>query len=429
MTEQRSADPGRDEVDVNLLAPVVGVSAAIVQSMLVGALVGGEAPSAAPGTTGALWTIAAVLGVVAIASLVGGLFAARGADQAAARRGRRGASTLVYLVGVGILVGVFAVLFAVAAGHSAFTDQPLAEVQGAAAAMGVLLAYALPMLVGAVRAARARKKYGHGDVQAAAEARRTRQDLRSGPDTLGHRAVGLALLVVGLAAMCGAGWLVGAALLDDNAELRAYQAAPLCPERPDGPSDCRWREKANVLAVDPHEWRHDDPSSVVLEYGKGWTEPAAFADDGPVFAMLDVGDEVTMTVWDGRITAVTVGDLSQETLTAPYDHVTRYGIGALVVTPSAVLLAVAGGWRLVRPGAERVTSALITWATMLVVAGISATLIADVLGPGELGAEGAGAEHESFFRTLLVWIPIALLCGAWAFWRSDRDDEAWAVRR
>lgn len=420
MRDRERVSGGRDkidEIDVGVRVPGLGAVAAIVQSMLVGAAVSDGTKS-----TGT-WVFAGVLGVVAIACLGGGLLAALGADEDAARRGRRGASTLVFLIAMGILIGIFAVLVAAATGHSAYTRQPLAEVRGAATATGVLLAYALPMLIGAMFAGRARKRYLPGDGPAGDEVSSDPGARFSVVGPLRYRGVGLALLLVGLAGAGGAGWLVQAADEDGNQELRAYAAAPLCAEMPVERSDCRWRGKAIVHAFDRDSGRGRSPS-LTLEYGQGRTERTEFVefgDVGPVFDGLLFGDEVTITIWNGRITTVVADGRSQETLAAPYDHVTRTGIGALIVGPTGVLLAIAGAWRLVRPREARAMNALVIWATTLIVAGVGAPILAEVL----------GTEDESFSETLTAWVPIAVLCGLYAFWRAFRGDPelAGSVRR
>jgi hypothetical protein len=112
----------------------------------------------------------------------------------------------------------------------------------------------------------------------------------------------------------------------------------------------------------------------------------------PLLGELKKNDQVTGTVWRGRLTEIAAGDASQRTDDAPADMRTRVLILALIVVPSGSVMAAAGLWRLVRRSGP--TTGMV--ATLGLGVGLFfAALFSPVIG----GEDVAGVAA--------VWLPIA----------------------
>ncbi|WP_051805453.1 hypothetical protein [Streptomyces sp. NRRL F-2747] len=149
------------------------------------------------------------------------------------------------------------------------------------------------------------------------------------------RLVGVLLAVLSLipALICGLLFTVG--LPDDVRRYEDYAAARPCPA-----DDCI---RTLPLAVD----------HTVVEKGKGgkfeatlsspgaWTAVVRFGDPGPLLSRLEPGDQVSATVWRGRIMTVAKEDIRQSTADEPRDEAQ---IGAGLATFTGLLAALGLGF-------------------------------------------------------------------------------------
>lgn len=226
-----------------------------------------------------------------------------------------------------------------------------------------------------------------------------------GSSSLNQVLRGVVLLLVGAGLVVFAVLLLVRVLPDGDGELRAYEGARQCREAPSGPAGCLWGREFTVVGTELTNSR-SRPYSAVLVDADGGEWETFYASRGPVLAGLEEGDRVTGTVWRGRLTEVAFEGRTQQTQDAPHDRRVRALVGALVVVPSGVLLAVAGAWRLVRRSCSGPTRGMV--ATQgLAVALFFVGLFSPVL---------AGERAESLWL-LAVWLPLAAVAvvTAWVF--------------
>ncbi|MDL4813332.1 hypothetical protein [Actinomadura opuntiae] len=178
-------------------------------------------------------------------------------------------------------------------------------------------------------------------------------------------------------------------------DLHAYQAAPRCAAAPSGAADCRWTQRFTVADIRLTSSRGDvDHAFLTDERGRRWR--TEYADRKPVLTDLKEGDQVTGTVWRGRLTEISANGASQKTQDAPADLRARVLILALIVVPSGLLVAVAGGWRLARRAPTPGMAATLGVALGLFLAGLFSPMIGG----------------EDFWTVAAVWLPVAALMAA-----------------
>ncbi|NDU77206.1 hypothetical protein GWI34_31975 [Actinomadura sp. DSM 109109] len=181
-------------------------------------------------------------------------------------------------------------------------------------------------------------------------------------------------------------------------DLTAYEAAPRCPAPPSGPAECRWTQRFTVAGVHLAYKRGDtDRATLTDADGRRWE--TAYPNRRPLVGGLGEGDEVTGTVWRGRVTEIAARGESQETEAAPDDLRARYLIGGLILIPPGVLTAAACAWRLAaRVGRDpsRGMVATLGLAVGVFFAGLFSPLIGSAAG-------------EDFWLTAAVWLPLAAL--------------------
>lgn len=206
-------------------------------------------------------------------------------------------------------------------------------------------------------------------------------------------------LVAGIGLVALAAGLLLAYVPDGDRDLRAYESADRCPSAPQKPADCRWTAEFTVSDVRLTHKKSESDSALLTD-ADGDTWETSYAKRGPVLGGLDKGDQVTGTVWRGRLTEISTGDASQRTQAAPADMRTRILIATLMFGPTGVLMTLVCAWRLLRrrsaPEATQGMVSALGLAFSLVLAGLFTPLL----------ASGGG---ENFSTILAVWLPIAAL--------------------
>ncbi|MGI5324940.1 hypothetical protein [Actinomadura nitritigenes] len=180
---------------------------------------------------------------------------------------------------------------------------------------------------------------------------------------------------------------------DGVRDLHAYEAAPRCASAPSKPADCRWTQPFTVTGVHLTSSRSEGDRAV-LAGADGTRWETEYANRTPLVGELKKGDRVTGTVWRGLLTEIAAKGAAQRTQDAPVDMRTRVLILALIVVPSGLVIAAAGGWRLVRRG-DPTTGMVATLG--LGVALFFGALFSPVIGGENLAGVAA------------VWLPIAAI--------------------
>ncbi|CND81329.1 Uncharacterised protein [Mycobacterium tuberculosis] len=210
-------------------------------------------------------------------------------------------------------------------------------------------------------------------------------------------------LLIGAALVAFMAVLVATEVPGGTRDLDAYNAAPRCPSAPSEPSECRWTQEFTVSDVHRKQKRGDvDRATLTDADGNEWE--TAYLNDGPVLDGMDEGDQLTGTVWRGKVTEVAMDGDSQETDAAPVDLRARFLILALVSVPASLLIMAVCAWRLgdkwTRRSAPRDPTPAMTATLGLGLAvfagGLFCLLVMSAFG-------------ENFWAVAAVWLPMTVI--------------------
>ncbi|MDT0307926.1 hypothetical protein RM780_13265 [Streptomyces sp. DSM 44917] len=214
-------------------------------------------------------------------------------------------------------------------------------------------------------------------------------------------AVGAFLLL-----LCGV--LLLAVVPAQLAQAREYARAPACPAA-DAPSgDCARTTPATVRGMDEQPRGRSVRYWLTLaEDGTEATRRVRLDDEEPVYALLSVGDRVTVTHWRGEIRTVAFGGATQETHASPADDWRLPASLALLVLPLAPCVLWMAWWIRCRwPTAERVAAPLMTGLLVTAIVAGLAGFVAAMAGPGLAVA----------FLAMAAGVPVGALLGLLSAW-------------
>ncbi|TCC57445.1 hypothetical protein E0H73_29080 [Kribbella pittospori] len=195
-------------------------------------------------------------------------------------------------------------------------------------------------------------------------------------------------VLLGGVAMVGVATDLAAVVAPHSArELHAYEVAPRCPAAPSAPAECRWTEEFTASEIhDVPEYKRGDRSAVLTDAsGARWN--TGFGHSGPVLDQLDEGDQVTGTIWRGRLIEIAAEGATQETGKVLDDAREPSDMLALILASSGLLVIGTCAWRLRRRRAAptRAMEATLVLSVGMLFAGllsaVAVFVLADVLSP------------------------------------------------
>ncbi|HEX5567078.1 MAG TPA: hypothetical protein VFY14_09185 [Streptomyces sp.] len=217
-------------------------------------------------------------------------------------------------------------------------------------------------------------------------------------------AVGLILLLVLLPV-----WLF-VTVSESLADVRAYAAAPACPDDGTRSDTCRARVPATVEGTETSSVAKNTRHRLLLaEQGSDTVLRVSMDGRKPVYGAVRTGDEVTLVYWRGKVRAVEFGAVTQETEASPVgDWKFPLGLGLLTLP-----FGVNGLWTVVwlrfrhrcsSAAPPRLWGLAALWATGVTVGGVGfvAGTMADSV-PDALMVTAAGVPPAAVLSCLGVW--------------------------
>ncbi|MBB4931751.1 hypothetical protein F4561_002571 [Lipingzhangella halophila] len=161
-----------------------------------------------------------------------------------------------------------------------------------------------------------------------------------------YKSVTVLILLIQLALLALAAFLIAREAPGGRDELQDYEAAERCQSASPGPADCLRTYEFTVAEVTIDERGRDHTYRAILTDTRGDEWQTDYGNPGPVLEHLDKGDRVTGTVWRGMLTEIEAEGASQETSDAPADMRARVLILGIMIIPACLLIVGVCVWRL-----------------------------------------------------------------------------------